>query len=258
MVDVVCQRCGTEFYASPSRVRDGWGKFCSFKCRDDGKKTELVCKYCGIKYKVQNCQLRGSRAGKYCSKECFINDKKKYLILECVVCGKEFRRKLSQITGTHRGPYCSRECYWKSGDVPKGAETGTWQGGMSTTTCDCCGVVFEYYQYHTRDSQPRFCSRECYFTSNTGENHCQWRGGRVYYYGPNWYKMRGEARRAGNFECALCLSKESDVGQELDVHHIIPFREFGIENYLQANDGDNLICLCKSCHQILEKGAISI
>jgi DEAD/DEAH box helicase domain-containing protein len=43
----------------------------------------------------------------------------------------------------------------------------------------------------------------------------------------------------------------------LHVHHLRPFREFGYargenENYLQANDLDNLITVCPSCHAKIE------
>jgi predicted HNH restriction endonuclease len=34
----------------------------------------------------------------------------------------------------------------------------------------------------------------------------------------------------------------------LDVHHIIPFRKFGIDRYREANKISNLISLCNSCH----------
>ena len=46
-------------------------------------------------------------------------------------------------------------------------------------------------------------------------------------------------------------------GEGLHVHHLRPFREFGYardenENYLEANDLDNLITVCPSCHAKIE------
>jgi DEAD/DEAH box helicase domain-containing protein len=43
------------------------------------------------------------------------------------------------------------------------------------------------------------------------------------------------------------------------VHHIRPFRDYGYvrrenENYLQANQVDNLVTLCPSCHRRAEAG----
>ncbi|MGH2536504.1 MAG: Zn-binding domain-containing protein, partial [Candidatus Promineifilaceae bacterium] len=45
----------------------------------------------------------------------------------------------------------------------------------------------------------------------------------------------------------------------LHVHHIRPFRDYGYlpgqnENYLQANQVDNLATLCPSCHRRAEQG----
>jgi predicted HNH restriction endonuclease len=39
----------------------------------------------------------------------------------------------------------------------------------------------------------------------------------------------------------------------LDVHHVKPFRDFGVANYLEANQLDNLVTLCKPCHMAIEK-----
>lgn len=68
-------------------------------------------------------------------------------------------------------------------------------------------------------------------------------------YGPNWSEQKNLARKRDNYRCRLCGSVEQHRAH--DVHHRIPFRSF--ENYLQANELDNLITLCKKCHQLLEK-----
>jgi predicted HNH restriction endonuclease len=38
----------------------------------------------------------------------------------------------------------------------------------------------------------------------------------------------------------------------MEVHHIIPFRHFGIEGYLAANALENLVSLCRACHMLRE------
>jgi predicted HNH restriction endonuclease len=43
------------------------------------------------------------------------------------------------------------------------------------------------------------------------------------------------------------------LSRQLDVHHIIPFRKFGIERYQEANSLSNLICYCNLCHLIVER-----
>jgi len=45
-----------------------------------------------------------------------------------------------------------------------------------------------------------------------------------------------------------CINCCGLIADNLDVHHIVPFREFGLENYKKANRLENLISLCHSCH----------
>lgn len=76
-------------------------------------------------------------------------------------------------------------------------------------------------------------------------------------YGPNWRQQRLRVRGREGFRCAHCRIHEAELGRELDVHHITPFREFGYlpgENdaYLAANELSNLIALCPTCHRRAE------
>jgi DEAD/DEAH box helicase domain-containing protein len=75
-------------------------------------------------------------------------------------------------------------------------------------------------------------------------------------YGPNWAAVRKQVRARDHYRCTQCGAKEL-TGQEHDVHHLIPFRSFGYvrganENYLLANRLENLVLVCRSCHQRLE------
>jgi 5-methylcytosine-specific restriction endonuclease McrA len=76
----------------------------------------------------------------------------------------------------------------------------------------------------------------------TGPKNPFWRGGYEPYYGPNWFEQREKALKRDNYTCQKCGARGDDV------HHIIPFRKFGLANYLKANELSNLITLCKSCH----------
>ncbi len=76
-------------------------------------------------------------------------------------------------------------------------------------------------------------------------------------YGPNWQQQRLRTRARERFRCAQCRISEEELGRELDVHHLIPFREFGYQpgqndGYLAANDLSNLVALCPSCHKRTE------
>lgn len=75
-------------------------------------------------------------------------------------------------------------------------------------------------------------------------------------YGPNWEAQRELARQRDGYRCRLCGAPERP-GRQHDVHHLVPFREFGYvpgENtrYLQANDLGNLLTVCHNCHTRIE------
>jgi len=67
-------------------------------------------------------------------------------------------------------------------------------------------------------------------------------------YGPNWLVQRERARSRDNYQCRVCGAIESERSH--DVHHISPFRTY--QTYELANQLDNLITLCSSCHRKAE------
>jgi DEAD/DEAH box helicase domain-containing protein len=75
-------------------------------------------------------------------------------------------------------------------------------------------------------------------------------------YGPSWPQARDLARARDEYRCRQCGVEERG-GQHHSVHHIRAFREFGYipgENRFDrlANQLDNLITLCPTCHQRAE------
>lgn len=85
-------------------------------------------------------------------------------------------------------------------------------------------------------------------------------------YGPNWEQQRQKALARDGYRCRVCGATAANpagfpkpAGFSLHVHHVHPFRDFGYvpgENdaYRRANDLDNLITLCPSCHRQAEAG----
>jgi len=76
-------------------------------------------------------------------------------------------------------------------------------------------------------------------------------------YGPNWAQQRQLALERDGRRCRTCGARAEEF--LLHVHHVRPFREYGYvlgqnENYLQANQLDNLVTLCPSCHRRAEAG----
>jgi hypothetical protein len=86
----------------------------------------------------------------------------------------------------------------------------------------------------------------------------RYRGGRSYgdcdssgTYGANWERARDEALKRDRQRCQHCgleyHESREQYGEGLHVHHIYPIRAF--ETPEAANFLDNLITLCKECHQ---------
>ena len=97
-------------------------------------------------------------------------------------------------------------------------------------------------------------------------------------YGPNWQQLRQIVLARDGHRCRNCgaagkdltgsppetSASETGLGEPvrsrpLHVHHIRPFRDFNYipgqnDNYKQANQPENLITLCPSCHKQAEAG----
>jgi len=164
--------------------------------------------------------------------------------VNCSWCDKEIIRQKSQ-TEKHDRFYCSKECEskhkqeWQSGE-----NHPHWRGGLVDLTCKECG---EEYQKHPKSAQKStFCSIECkasWMKKRPPEEHPGWKGGcgNWTYYGSNWPTQRKNALERDRRECVVCGETDS-----LHVHHITPLREFNDTE--KANQLENLITLCPSCH----------
>lgn len=86
--------------------------------------------------------------------------------------------------------------------------------------------------------------------AHKGEKSYRWHGGSDHYRGPNWQEQRRKARKRDDYTCQNCGVTEIELGKELDVHHVVPYRLF--DNYEKANVLSNLISYCNSCHIRIE------
>lgn len=114
--------------------------------------------------------------------------------------------------------------------------------------CNYCGKTIKEDR---RIKQERvYCNRECqhkWLSENfSGENNPQWiDGNKERYRGENWYRSRRTVIKRDDGKCRLCGSSFT-----ICVHHITPIREYQVPE--DANNLENLVCLCKSCHQKTE------
>jgi len=119
----ICQFCNKEFNVKPSRLKRGWGKFCSKTCRDmsQSKKEIVICKNCNKKILIKLSRKK-LKQFKFCSKKCQREWFYEKSIKICSICGKEFYNKWQ----LHK--YCSKECRIIA---KRGKNNPMWKGGIT-------------------------------------------------------------------------------------------------------------------------------
>jgi len=225
MPTFTCRTCGKRFERPwyPSRNKP---VYCSSNCHKN-QRVRLVCQICGKDFRVPPSRSNQ----KYCSRAC-ADEAQKRPKRHCLQCDQLYRPTNPSNVG-----YCSIQC---SANARKATRLHK--------TCEWCSTEFVVKKGYT---EARFCSLPCANKANalSGPDNPNWRGGSVRYRGPNWTSQATRARRRDNWTCQHCgfYHKGRPV---LDVHHIVPFREFA--DYREANRLSNLTTLCKSCHHAIE------
>jgi len=250
-----CEHCGKEMeYFTSTYAPSGRKRFCSRRCQMAATRAWTVCPYCG---KIFWYHL--SRPRKFCSKACSnaVNAKANLGIVElppmfCEVCGQEI---LEDKRAARR--FCSQSCFGKWLSRTRYGPNHHNYNSVERT-CEWCSETFMAPLNEVEKGWARFCSHACkgHWQSVflVGEANPCWRGGREEYYGPDWLNQRRLALNRDGYTCQRCGATGNDLTRALDVHHIRPFREFGLERHIEANDLANLVSLCRSCHFIVEVG----
>ena len=176
-----------------------------------------------IKDRTSYCKICGSpydsrkHESLYCSNECWRIDQGRKLLRYCVICGQMFMP-------------------WKCGiyhDFP-------------VTCCEKCAKIYAFQQEQIR--------REKISVAFKGKNHPQWLGGKITFRGENWQWNRKRALERDQYKCKHCGITNKQHKKKwkcsLEVHHIKPFRFF--DSAEEANQLENLISLCTSCHKLAE------
>ena len=241
-----CLYCGKPLETTPSTGR----KYCSQECAHNAKRTatQMECPTCGCQFWVAPFFLKRTRHH-FCSRKCYDAAKRrpprKYI--KCKVCGQEFGVAPNNWR-YYRSDICSNECGYEF------AVRGRRQEQI--VSCASCGKQLKRKPFAMKRNRRHYCSVKCMghglAIHNTGPNNGRWKGGFEPYYGPNWRAQRRAALRRDNFTCQACGKSTLELGQHPDVHHIIRFNEFGIEQYEKANELDNLVSLCINCHRQAE------
>lgn len=216
------------------------------------KRQETTCPACGKTFSFYPSWPR-----KYCSIACASQSrqKKTRYVATCEVCSKQFETIPSQ-----PGRFCSQACFgkWLS-EHNRGPNNHNYGKSLPQPTdrvalvCPVCQGEFAVKRSHAK--RRRFCSKLCQGAHQSiamrGEANFAYNGGYEPYYGPSWREAMRAARQRDRV-CQGCGKSPDELGRELDVHHIAPFKAFGLPRHEEANALANLISLCNVCHLLTE------
>lgn len=210
-----------------------------------------TCPYC-----LQDFTPPSKHPGqKHCSTTCRDKARSTRKILPCSICGTLVERQAKRYN-RQAHLFCSKACEaegrrrWN----PRGSSHPQYVEPV-IVTCETCGVTLS--RLPCKVKRHNFCNPTCRLiwqkTSGyiSGDKSPTWLGGCEDYRGPNWGQQSKAARKRDNHTCQRCGITETELQKLLDVHHIIPYRTF-LGDWLRANQLDNLVSLCPSCHQIEE------
>lgn len=259
-VETECPVCGDTLRVKPYKLEECTeGPYCSYDCAGTDKRdrVELECEACGDSF----IEPKRRDWRRFCSQQCFgdYNSGENHrwydgglVEVDCMACGTTLTRKRSRVEGYNRH-FCDKDCEsnWKK-DHLNGAEHPSWKED-ETTECEWCESVFP----HPPSRDAKFCSMECAGKAQserqTGSNNPYWRGGRDFYTrvranlsDTGWRTIADRIRDEHDYECYKCGGSQAENGKKLDVHHIIPVMDGGL------NEDWNLIPLCQSCHKTVE------
>ncbi len=165
---------------------------------------------------------------------------------ECKICGETFEYYPSD----KKGVYCPR-CVESSEEFLGTPSYEVREVERVQKDCRYCGKTRTVLKSDVDRGQRKFCDIECFhawLSDRWGETH------KYPYVGP-WYSVRLQALERDDHRCQLCGITREEIGQEPDVHHIRPVREF--EDITKAHRLENVIALCRTCHRQAEWGHIS-
>lgn len=233
LVTCRCDFCNTEFETTPYQFRKNKNNFCSTNCFQEWKRVNTPS---GINSQYYN-----------------------RIEIKCDYCGNILYRNPWKIEN-RKNQFCNKKCHdnWYRLNVKRGSESP--QYSTIEKPCSYCGKLLKRQPWQANGYEHTFCNKTCHGKWRSenliGENNPLWQGGHTEYRGSNWHIQRYLARERDNNTCQHCGITRDQIGRELDVHHIIPFRHF--DDYRIANALPNLITLCGSCHMRAEprKGTI--
>jgi hypothetical protein len=143
-VPCICLVCQAPFVMLPSRIKKGWGKYCSKSCAAQARRSRVpcICLVCHQPFVRKQGEIN-KWGGKYCSQQCYQQQRELPVTCTCLVCHRTFVVAPNRV---HKGEgkYCSRQCYFQHratlpyvtsrfwSQVCKTDGCWLWQGDIST------------------------------------------------------------------------------------------------------------------------------
>lgn len=220
------------------------------RSKQQGKRIIRVCPNCQKEFETLK-----SNARVYCCKECYTEHKKSTNKIQKEGSSKSIYKKVIKPGICERcgGPTLNQWSKYCPDCLAVAKHERFYK--RVKTTCSYCGKELEIIPSVFKKNKHNYCNTECmakhYAEIYTGENSPTWKGGKRHYFG-NWFNARRQTRERDNYTCQLCGAKE-DPNLQLSVHHIINYREF--DDKYEANQLDNLVCLCHSCHTFVHSNS---
>lgn len=125
----VCHYCGGKFTTSGWAVRVGWGKYCSLRCANEGRRGKAIpklrrriqqnCETCGAVFEVLASTVAKGN-GKFCSHPCYLARRfpgERKVERACEHCGTDFIT-YGSVIATGKGRFCSRHCAGRARRLP--------------------------------------------------------------------------------------------------------------------------------------------
>lgn len=267
MSDAECPTCGEEFKNEHGRN--------IHHVQAHGESlagVEVNCAWCGDGLKRDPCEVENSErffcGGKSCQgkwrSEHIAGENhprwEEMVEVQCEYCGASLER-YPYVAEDYDMFFCGgdSDCFglYRTENLT-GEDAPNWRGGDVEVVCAFCGDTLTRRRRVVERQTRHFCvEKGCEgqwrSAHRSGEDAPAWKGGDGVY-GEGWNpKKRESVRNQQNRECLGCGKDETDIGQNLDVHHVRKARSF--DDPLERNDSSNLVALCRDCHYAAERCA---
>jgi len=257
-IEKTCPECRKTFstYVYPYKDKT----YCSRECQKKACRIYKTCPVCGNEFWCLKSWPEYHCSRKCAAKSTLVKNLRNVPIGQkfCEVCKKEIVAGKGKWRGVR---FCSLKCFGEHLHVEAHPKPKIRHPHISTAITKKCLQCLQGFQVKkSHAARRKFCSKACFYQWKSesgavaGDKNFNWNNGGVKrnQYGPNWQAQRRNTRHRDNYTCQRCGITEKELGKQLDVHHINPFRSFGLARYKEANALSNLISVCRSCHRAID------